>query len=106
MVGGDTSTQVLKVGDGGDLLFGAFVANYKVSDQLSLTGNFLYADFDNSDAGTLDSAIEVSGVAGYSLSESSSLTYKIGYLTPSVNGGSGSAEDAYFAHYLRLNVTF
>lgn len=106
MVGGDTSTQVLKVGDGGDLLFGAFVANYKVSDQLSLTGNLLYADFDNSDAGTLDSAIEVSGVAGYSLSDDSSLTYKVGYLTPSVNGGSGSAEDAYFAHYLRLNVKF
>ncbi len=106
MVGGDTSTQVLKVGDGGDLLFGAFVANYKVSERLTLTGNLLYADFDNDDAGQLDNAIEVSGVAGYALNESASLTYKAGYLTPSIVDGSGAAEDAYFAHYLRLNVAF
>lgn len=106
MIGGDTSTQVLRVGDGGDLLFGAFVANYKVSERLTLTGNFLYADFDNSDAGTLDSAIEVSGVAGYALNDSASLTYKAGYMTPSYNGNVGSLDDAYFAHYLRLNITF
>ncbi|WP_417914160.1 hypothetical protein [Candidatus Electronema sp. JM] len=107
MVGGDTSTQVLKVGDLAPegLWFGAFVANYKTSERMTLTGNFLYADFDNSKAGTMDSAIEVSGVADYVLNDSSSLTYKIGYLTPSVNGG-GVAEDAYFAHYLRLNVKF
>lgn len=106
IVGGDTSTQLMRVGDGGDLVFGAFVANYAASDRLSLTGNLLYADFDNSDAGTLDSAIEVSGVASYALSDAASLTYKAGYLTPSVNGGSGVAEDAYFAHLLRLNLAF
>ncbi len=106
MVGGDLSTQVMRVGDGGDLVFGAFVANYAASDRLTLTGNLLYADFDNSDAGTLDSAIEVSGVVSYALSDAASLTYKAGYLTPSVNGGSGVAEDAYFGHLLRLNLAF
>ena len=108
MVGGDTSTQVLKVGDLAPegLWFGAFVANYKASERMTLTGNFLYADYDNSNAGTIDSAIEVSGVADYVLNDSSSLTYKIGYLTPSYNGDAGSLEDAYFAHYLRLNVKF
>ncbi len=106
MVGGDTSSQVMRVGDGGDLLFGAFVATYAASDRLTLTGNFLYADFDNDEDGTLDNAIEVSGVAEYALSDAASLTYKAGYLTPSVNGGSGVAEDAYFAHLLRLNIAF
>jgi hypothetical protein len=106
MVGGDTSSQVMRVGDGGDLVFGAFVANYAASDRLTLTGNFLYADFDNDEDGTLDSAIEVSGIASYALSDSASLTYKAGYLTPSVNGGSGAAEDAYFGHLLRLNIAF
>jgi len=106
MVGGDTSSQVMRVGDGGDLLFGAFVANYAASSRLTLTGNLLYADFDNDDPGTLDNAIEVSGVASYALSDEASLTYKAGYLTPSVNGGSGVAEDAYFGHLLRLNIAF
>jgi hypothetical protein len=108
MVGGDTSTQVLRVGDLAPegLWFGAFVANYKTSDRLTLTGNFLYVDFDNSAAGTLDGAIEVSGVIDYAVNESTSLTYKAGYLTPSVNGGSGVDEDAYIAHVLRLNVKF
>lgn len=106
MVGGDTSTQVMRVGQGGDLLFGAFVANYVVSDSLTLTGNLLYADFDNDAAGTLDSAIEVSGIAAYALNDSASLTYKAGYLTPSITSGSGVDEDAYFAHLVRLNIAF
>jgi len=106
MVGGELSTQVMKVGDGGDLLFGAFVASYKSSDRLTLTGNLLYADFDNDAPETLDSAVEVSGIIDYALNESASLTYKAGYLTPSLTSGSGVAEDAYFAHLLRLNVTF
>lgn len=70
MVGGELSTQVMKVGDGGDLLFGALVANYKASDRLSLTGNLLYADFDNDAPETLDSAVEVSGIIDYALNES------------------------------------
>ncbi|WP_417912444.1 hypothetical protein, partial [Candidatus Electronema sp. TJ] len=101
MVGGELSTQVMRVGQGGDLLFGALVANYAASDRLTLTGNLLYADFDNDDAGTLDNAIEISGVAAYALNESTTLSYKAGYLTPSVVDGGGVAEDAYFAHLLR-----
>lgn len=106
MVGGELSTQVMKVGDGGDLLFGALVANYKASDRLILTGNLLYADFDNDAPETLDSAVEVSGIIDYALNESASLSYKAGYLTPSLTSGGGVAEDAYFAHLLRLNVNF
>jgi hypothetical protein len=106
MVGGNESTQVMPVGAGGDLLFGAFVTNYAASDRLKLTGNFLYADFDNDDAGTFDNAIEVSGVASYALSDAASLTYKAGYLTPSINGGGGVAEDAYFGHLVRLELEF
>lgn len=106
MVGGDTSSQVMRVGDGGDLLFGAFVANYAASERLTLTGNLLYADFDNDEAGAFDNAIEVSGVASYALSDSASLTYKAGYLAPSVIDGGGVAEDAYFGHLLRLNLAF
>jgi hypothetical protein len=106
MVGGDTSSQVMRVGDGGDLIFGAFVANYAASSRLTLTGNLLYADFDNDEAGAFDNAIEVSGVASYALSDTASLTYKAGYLTPSVIDGGGVAEDAYFGHLLRLNLSF
>ena len=106
IAGGDTSLQVMRVGEGGDLLFGAFVANYAASDRLTLTGNLLYADFDNDAPGTFDNAIEVSGIASYALSDAASLTYKAGYLTPSVIDGGGVAEDAYFGHLLRLNLAF
>lgn len=110
MVGGNDFTQVMKVGDGveddGSLLFGAFVANVAVSSDFTLAGNFMYADFDNSAAGSLDCAFEVSGVATYALSNGASLTYKLGYLSPSNNGGADVNEDPYVGQLLRLNVAF
>ncbi|MCI5224188.1 MAG: hypothetical protein D3924_16335 [Candidatus Electrothrix sp. AR4] len=112
MVGGNECTTVVDVGNkSGDLMFGALVLPYNISDRFSVQGNLLYAayDYDNDSiaAGKLDSAIEVSAVLGYALSESTSLTYKAGYLTPTYNDGAPDVmEDAYIGQLLRMEVEF
>jgi len=109
MVGGNESTTVVDVGNGdGDLMFGALVLLHDISDSLSVQGNLLYASYDYDDeAGKIDSAIEVSGVMSYALSESTSFEYKLGYLAPTYNDGAAEVlEDAYIGHVMRMNVAF
>ncbi len=109
MVGGDESTTVVNVGNSdGDLMFGALVLMHDISDRFNVQGNLLYASYDYDDeAGKIDSAIEVSGVMSYALSESTSLEYKLGYLAPTYNDGAAEVmEDAYIGQLARLNVEF
>lgn len=112
MVGGNESTTVVNVGnETGDLMFGALVLMHDISDRFSVQGNLLYASYDYEDdsvaAGELDSAIEVSGVMSYALSESTSFEYKLGYLAPTYNDGAAEVlEDAYIGHVMRMNVEF
>jgi len=109
MVGGNESTTVVNVGNkDGDLMFGALVLLHNISDRFSAQGNLLYASYDyDNDAGKIDSAIEVSGVLSYALSEGTSLEYKLGYLAPTYNDGApGVLEDAYVGHVMRMNVEF
>ncbi|MCW5203287.1 hypothetical protein VU13_00990 [Desulfobulbus sp. US5] len=112
MVGGNESTTVVNVGNGdGDLMFGALVLLHDISDRFSVQGNLLYAAYDYEDdsvaAGQLDSAIEVSGVMSYAVSESTNFEYKLGYLAPTYNDGAAEVlEDAYIGQLLRMNVEF
>jgi len=110
MVGGNESTTVVNVGNpDGDLMFGALVLMHDISDRFGVQGNLLYAsyDYDNEEANQLDSAIEVSGVLNYAVSESTSFEYKLGYLAPSYTDGSADMlEDAYIGHVMRMNVAF
>ncbi|RWX49498.1 hypothetical protein VT98_10422 [Candidatus Electrothrix communis] len=112
MVGGNESTTVVNVGNGdGDLMFGALVLLHDISDRFSVQGNLLYAAYDYEDdsvaAGQLDSAIEVSGVMSYAVSESTNFEYKLGYLAPTYNDGAAEVlEDAYIGQVMRMNVEF
>jgi hypothetical protein len=109
MVGGNESTTVVDVGNAdGDLMFGALVLLHDISDRFSVQGNLLYASYDYDDeAGKMDSAIEVSGVMSYELSESTHFEYKLGYLAPTYNDGAADVlEDAYIGHVMRMNVAF
>ncbi|MCI5145568.1 MAG: hypothetical protein D3923_08550, partial [Candidatus Electrothrix sp. AR3] len=106
MVGGNESTTVVDVGNrDGDLMFGAFVASYAVSPRLTLTGNLLYADYDNNTEGNITDAIEVSGVASYALADGANLTYKAGYLAPGFDDDD-AMDDPYFGHLVRLELEF
>jgi hypothetical protein len=109
MVGGNESTTVVNVGNrDGDLMFGALVLLHNISDRFSAQGNLLYASYDyDNEAGKIDSAIEVSGVLNYALSESTNFEYKLGYLAPTYNDGAADVlEDAYVGHVMRMNVEF
>lgn len=112
MMGGNETTTVVNVGNPiGDLMFGALVFKHDISDRFSAQGNLVYAsyDFDNDVAaqGQIDSAVEVSGIFNYALSDSTSFEYKLGYLAPSFNEGAPDVlEDAYIGHVLRMNVEF
>ena len=112
MVGGNTSATVVDVGNKkGDLMFGALVLLHDISDRLSAQGNLLYASYDYDDdstaAGNLDSAIELSGILTYALSESTSIEYKLGFLCPTYNDGAPDVlEDTYIGNVLRMNVEF
>jgi hypothetical protein len=109
MVGGNECTTVVDVGNSdGDLMFGALVLLHNISDRFSAQGNLLYASYDyDNDAGKIDSAIEVSGILSYALSESTNFDYKLGYLAPTYNDGApGVLEDAYIGHSMQLNVAF
>jgi hypothetical protein len=126
MVGGNETTTVVDVGNradrdrygdivarekDGDLMFGALVFKHDISDRFSAQGNLLYAsyDYDNDTVaqGELDSAVEVSGIFNYALSDSTSFEYKLGYLAPTYNDGAPDVlEDAYIGHVLRMNVEF
>jgi endonuclease V-like protein UPF0215 family len=106
MVGGNDSTaKVAKVGNAnGDLMFAAVTLPFDISDRFSVTGNLFYADYDSNTAGGIVDAIEVSGVATYAMSESTSLTYKAGYLAPSYDDD--TVDDPFFGHLLRMEVAF
>ncbi|CAK8720502.1 Porin [Candidatus Electrothrix laxa] len=109
MVGGNEPTTVVDVGNSdGDLMFGALVLMHDISDRFSAQCNLLYASYDYDDEeGKIDSAIEVSGVLSYVLSESTSFEYKLGYLAPTYNDGADEVlEDAYIGHSMQMNVEF
>ncbi len=112
MVGGNETTTVVDVGNPvGDLMFGALVFKHDISDRFSAQGNLLYASYDYDDdiiaQGNIDSAVEVSGIFNYALSDSTSFEYKLGYLTPTYNDGAPDVlEDAYIGHVLRMNIEF
>jgi hypothetical protein len=108
MVGGNQPTTVVNVGNPyGDLMFAALVMQHNISDRLSVQGNLLFAQYDYDDGPTMivDDAIEVSGVFAYAMSESTSLTYKLGTLLPGYDDDD-MVDDPFFGHSLQLEVEF
>jgi hypothetical protein len=67
----------IRIGTGGDTLFGALVPSIAVNEQLTLTGVVAYADIDGL---VVDSAFEVSGRAAYVVVEGATLSAEAGYL--------------------------
>lgn len=68
------------IGSLGETTFVAFVPSLKVSEQLTLTGVFAYADIDDYGVTDIDSAMEISGKAVYVVTDGASLTAEAGYL--------------------------
>jgi hypothetical protein len=68
------------IGSLGETTFAAFVPSFKVSEQLTLTGVFAYADIDDYGNTDVDSAMEFSGKAAYVVTDGATLTAEAGYL--------------------------
>ncbi len=103
-------TYLPKIGiSNGDAFWAAFMANFKVSDQFKLAANVVWFSFDSEATDRLADALEVSGSATYVISEGADLTYKLGYLSPSIDGranAAGISDESVFGQYLRMAIKF
>ena len=78
----DVSNIATGIGIGalGETTFAAFVPSIKVSEQLTLTGVFAYADIDAYGTSDVQSAMEISGKAAYVVTDGATLTAEAGWL--------------------------
>lgn len=108
MVGADHSLTVTSVGNYGDWLWAGFIAKYAISDNLSVTGNLMYATVDGwSSEGleSLEDAIEISGVLEYTISKGAVFSWFAGALFPSFEDPTVN-DDPAVGTYGRLQLKF
>lgn len=106
MIGGKDNSIIgdsVRIGETGDWLWAGLSATYAISNDLKVTGNFVYADVDSVDitsagavtamkagqgdvpyttAKALDSAYELSAIMQYTISKGADLFLSAGYLKP------------------------
>ncbi len=102
MIGGDVpTTQIKRMGTGGDTLFAGVSSKFQTTEALSFTGNLVYMDID--DDGTAkygDNPFEISGQAKYKLGKGVTLLARAGWLA-----SDSDADDA-FSAYGQFEVKF
>jgi len=104
MIGGfEPINNITNIGNGGDTIFGAVTAGFKVSDNTTLTGYVVYLDIDDNPA--LESALEVSGKVTYVVSEGASLTAGLGLLDAS-SGYPYDDPDTAFGAFGSMDIEF
>ncbi len=97
--------DISNIGNGGDTIFGGFVAGFKVSDKTKLTGNIVYLDIDVEDGVGVKSALEISGQVTYSVSEGASLSAGLGFLEADTDGNT-SDPDTSIGAFGSMDITF
>jgi len=123
----DNSTVITRqqIGATGDWMWAGLIANYKINEQLQLTGNLVYADVNAWDSPgdgpgwtnainsvALENAWELSGVLQYTISKGMNVFLSAGYLDPSLeyvnkSGTPASLEDdASFGTAARFELAF
>ena len=102
MIGGDVPTSnITRVGLGGDTVFIGASSGFQASEALSFQGNLVYLDRDaTTQLGYGDNPIEVSGQAKYMVGKGIALIARAGWL-----GSDGDADDAVSA-YGQMEVNF
>jgi hypothetical protein len=130
MIGSADNSRIsaIRVGDFGDWLWGALIAQYQINESLKLTGNFVYADIDawnfkgvegdgpNTSSGSIGGgtatssnpgitgAWELSAILQYTISKGTDVFFSAGYLQPDTEGGLN--DDGVFGALTRLEVKF
>lgn len=120
MVGADHPLTTVNVGDFGDWIWAGLVAKYAVSEDLSVTGNVVYAHIDGDDLmnrwGTakvgsiLENAWEISARLDYAISKGAEFTWFGGLLIPDFDNDAvrryGIDDDTVFGTYGEFRVKF
>ncbi len=103
MIGGDVPTSnITRVGLGGDTIFVGASSKFQASEKLSFTGNLVFMDID--DDGTAvygENPVEVSGQAKYQVGKGVALLARAGYLA-----SDGDLVDDAFSAYGEMEVSF
>ena len=125
MVGADHPLTTVNVGDFGDWIWAGLVAKYAVSENLSVTGNLVYAHIDGDDGmiyrnrtaktlsrsgSVLKNAWEISGRLDYAISKGAEFTWFAGVLIPDFEDAVVRAravdDDTVFGTYGEFRVKF
>ncbi len=111
MFGGDVPTsQVSRVGTGGDTIFLGMSSKFQTTEQLSFTGNLVFMDIDPTSSTDLnyngvaaygENPIEVSGQVKYQVGKGVELLWRAGWIA----SDSDIVDDA-FSTYGQMEVTF
>lgn len=116
MIGGDVPTSnISRVGMGGDTAFLGLSSKFQTTEALSFTGNFVYMDIDGSvvngmingipysfySAAYGDNPIELSGQVKYQVGKGVELLARAGWL-----GSDNDARDDAFSAYAQMEVSF
>ncbi len=103
MVGGDIpTTNIKRVGMGGDTLFAGLTSKFQTTEALSFQGNLVFFDIDDDGSAKYgDNPIEVSGQAKYKIGKGVALVARAGWLS----SDSDVADDA-FSAYGQMEVKF
>ncbi len=112
MIGGDVPTSnISRVGMGGDTVFAGLSSKFQTTEALSFTGNLVFMDIDGSynmvagfptySAMYGDNPIEVSGQTRYQLSKGVELLARAGWLS----SDNSNVDDA-FSAYAQMEVSF
>ncbi len=103
MIGGDVpTTNIARLGMGGDTIFVGGSSKFQATEKLSFTGNLVFMDID--DDGTAaygENPIEVSGQAKYKVGAGVSLIARAGYLA-----SDSDVRDDAFSAYGQMEVSF
>ena len=124
MLGGLDNSVITRqaIGATGDWLWAGLIADYKINEQLKLTGNLVYADvsawdspgdgpgWTNSNTSiAIENAWELSAVLQYTISKGMNVYVSAGYLDPSleyVNSTLPLEDDASFGTAARFELAF
>jgi len=103
MFGGDVPTsQVQRVGRGGDTIFAGLSSKFQTTEALSFQGNLVFMDIDDNGTAVYgENPIEVSGQAKYQVGKGVALLARAGWLS----SDSDVVDDA-FSAYGQMEVTF
>ncbi len=103
MIGGDVpTTNISRVGMGGDTIFVGASSKFQASEKLSFTGNLVFMDIDDNGTAVYgENPFEVSGQAKYQIGKGVSLLARAGYLA-----SDGDLVDDAFSAYGQMAVSF